>query len=74
MGCSRAVTLIGTPSSVRTLVRALQAQLADLVEMMAERSLSQAQTTIVRWVQRYAPIHQALEPFWHTHRTIVACR
>src|SRR3981189_265310 len=29
--------------------------LRDLVEMMAERSLSMAHTTIMRWVQRYAP-------------------
>jgi len=27
----------------------------DLVEMMAERGLSLAHTTIVRWIQRYAP-------------------
>ncbi len=29
--------------------------LQDLVEMMAERGLSVAHTTIMRWVQRYAP-------------------
>jgi transposase-like protein len=29
--------------------------LRDLVEMMAERELSMAHTTILRWVQRYAP-------------------
>ncbi len=29
--------------------------LQDLVEMMAERGLSMAHTTIMRWVQRYAP-------------------
>src|SRR4051812_50145477 len=29
--------------------------LRDLVEMMAERGLSVAHTTILRWVQRYAP-------------------
>ncbi|UIF87923.1 IS6 family transposase (plasmid) [Cupriavidus necator] len=29
--------------------------LRDLVEMMAERSLSLAQTTILRWVRRFAP-------------------
>jgi len=27
----------------------------DLVEMMAERSLSVAHTTILRWVRRYTP-------------------
>jgi transposase-like protein len=29
--------------------------LRDLVEMMAERGLSLAHTTILRWAQRYAP-------------------
>ncbi len=29
--------------------------LRDLVEMMAERGLSLSHTTIMRWVQRYAP-------------------
>jgi putative transposase len=29
--------------------------LRDLVEMMAERGLHLAHTTILRWVQRYAP-------------------
>jgi transposase-like protein len=29
--------------------------LRDLVEMMAERGLTLAHTTILRWVQRYAP-------------------
>jgi len=29
--------------------------LRDLVEMMAERGPSMAHTTIMRWVQRYAP-------------------
>src|SRR5438270_3636342 len=29
--------------------------LRDLVEMMAERGLSMAHTTILRWVQRYVP-------------------
>ena len=29
--------------------------LRDLVEMMAERGLPLAHTTIMRWVQRYAP-------------------
>src|ERR1700723_2543833 len=29
--------------------------LRDLVEMMAERGLSLAQTTIMRWVQSFAP-------------------
>jgi transposase-like protein len=29
--------------------------LHDLVEMMAERGLSRADTTILRWVKRYTP-------------------
>ena len=36
--------------------------LRDLVEMMAERGLSMAHTTIMRWVQRYAP---EFEKRWH---------
>ena len=36
--------------------------LRDLVEMMAERGLSLAHTTIMRWVWRYAPeFEKALE-------------
>ena len=36
--------------------------LRDLVEMMAERGLSLAHTTIMRWVWRYAPgVREALE-------------
>ena len=31
----------------------------DLVEMMAERGLSLAHTTILRWVQRYVPEFEA---------------
>ena len=34
--------------------------LRDLVEMMAERGLSMAHTTIMRWVQRYAPEFEKL--------------
>ena len=40
---------------MRALVPSLQAKLRDLVETMAERGLSLAHTTILRWVQRYAP-------------------
>jgi len=37
----------------------------DLVEMMAERGLNLAHTTILRWVRRYAPrVRQAVEPLW----------
>jgi transposase-like protein len=35
--------------------------LRDLVEMMAERGLHLAHTTIMRWVQRYVP---AFEKCW----------
>jgi transposase-like protein len=40
--------------SVRWYLR-YKLSLRDLVEMMAERGLSMAHTTIMRWVQRYAP-------------------
>src|SRR5712672_4482880 len=44
--------------------------LRDLVEMMAERGLSMAHTTIMRWVQRYAP---EFEKRWRRFaRTLVA--
>ena len=35
--------------------RRFKLSLRDLVEMMAERGLSIAHTTIMRWVQHYAP-------------------
>ena len=49
--------------------------LRDLVEMMAERGLSLAHTTIMRWVYAfYAGIRQALESFfWHINRAVMAC-
>ena len=35
----------------------------DLVQMMAERGIALAHTTILRWVQRYVPqVREALEP------------
>jgi transposase-like protein len=35
----------------------------DLVQMMAERGILLAHTTILRWVQRYVPqVREALEP------------
>jgi transposase-like protein len=40
--------------SVRWYLR-YKLSLRDLVEMMAERGLSRAHTTILRWVQRYTP-------------------
>ena len=42
--------------------------LRDLVEMMAERGLSLAHTTIMRWVQRYTP---EFEKRWHRHALAV---
>ena len=42
--------------------------LRDLVEMMAERGLSLAHTTIMRWVQHYAP---EFEKRWHRHALAV---
>ncbi len=36
----------------------------DLVEMMAERGISLAHTTIMRWIARYVPeFEKAVEPF-----------
>src|SRR6204780_290521 len=47
----------------------------DLVEMMAERGLSLAHTTIMRWVQHYTP---EFEKCWNRHALavgdVVACR
>ena len=47
----------------------------DLVEMMGERGLCLAHTTIMRWIQRYVP---EFEKRWNRFRspggTILACR
>src|ERR1700730_11303946 len=56
--------------------------LRDLVEMMAERDLSMAHTTIMRWVQRYAPefenswrrFAQAVGRSWRVDETYVKIR
>ena len=56
--------------------------LRDLVEMMAERGLSVAHTTIMRWVQRYAPefekrwrrFAQAVGQSWRVDETYVKIR
>ena len=56
--------------------------LRDLVEMMAERGLSMAHTTIMRWVQRYAPefekrwrrVAQAVGRSWRVDETYVKIR
>ena len=42
--------------------------LRDLVEMMAERGLAMAHTTIMRWVQHYTP---EFERRWHRHALVV---
>jgi len=47
----------------------------DLVEMMAERGLSLAHTTIMRWVRRVClRVRQALEPLWKILWSLVASR
>src|SRR5260370_6309712 len=56
--------------------------LRDLVEMMAERGLSMAHTTIMRWAQRYAPeFEKRWRPFaravgqsWRVDETYVKIR
>src|SRR5256885_13904056 len=56
--------------------------LRDLVEMMSERGLSMAHTTILRWVQRYAPefekrwrrFARAVGPSWRVDETYVKSR
>jgi transposase-like protein len=56
--------------------------LRDLVEMMAERGLSVVHTTIMRWVQRYAPefekrwrrFAQAVGQSWRVDETYVKIR
>ena len=56
--------------------------LRDLVEMMAERGLSMAHITIMRWVQRYAPefekrwrqFARGVGPSWRVDETYVKIR
>ncbi|MGF6870828.1 transposase-like protein [Paraburkholderia sp. MM5477-R1] len=49
--------------------------LRDLVEMMAERGLSLAHTTILRWVKRlHAGVRQTLESVGYDSRSVVASR
>jgi len=47
--------------------------LRDLVEMMAERGLSLAHTTIMRWV-RHAGVRKALASTCPCRRPVMACR
>ena len=47
--------------------------LRDLVEIMAERGLPLAHTTIMRWVQHYAPrVRETLETLRFVRGTVVA--
>ncbi|MGF6931324.1 transposase-like protein [Paraburkholderia sp. UCT70] len=46
----------------------------DQVEMMAERGLSLADTTVLRWVRLCAGVRQTVELLWQVHRPVVACR
>ena len=48
----------------------LRFSLRDLVEMMAERGLTKAHTTIIRWAQRYAPEFVTLESLRPSHGSI----
>ena len=56
--------------------------LRDVVEMMAERGLSLAHTTIMRWVQRYTPVFEkrwrrfalAVGRSWRVDETYVKIR
>jgi hypothetical protein len=53
----------------------LKVSLRDLVEMMAERGLSMAHTTIMRWVQRYAPgVRETLAAVCPGGRSVMAGR
>ena len=61
---------------------AFKLNLRDLVEMMAERGLSLAHTTIMRWVWRYAPefekrwkrFAQAVGRSWRVDETYIKIR
>jgi hypothetical protein len=47
----------------------------DLIEIMAERGIDLAHTTIMRWIQRYAPeFEKAVEPLRLPSRQVVAGR
>ena len=48
--------------------------LRDLVEMMAERGLSMAHTTIMRWVQLCTGVCQTVESLRPSHGSIMARR
>jgi transposase-like protein len=46
----------------------------DLVEMMAERGLSLAHTTVIRWIQLCTRIRETLESFRSPGGTVLARR
>ena len=48
--------------------------LRDLVEIMAERGLSIAHTTIMRWVQHDAPVRETLATVCPVSRPLMARR
>jgi transposase-like protein len=65
-GC-RSSTRSYRDNAVRWYLR-FKLSLRDLVEMMAERGLTLAHTTIMRWVQHYTP---EFEKRWHRHALAV---
>jgi transposase-like protein len=66
----REVTLL----CVRWYLR-LELSPRELAEMMSERGLSLALTTIMRWVQHYTPeFKKALASLCPRRRPVVACR
>ena len=46
----------------------------DLAEMMAERGLALAHTTIMRWIQRYVPEFESDGPLCCPARAVLAGR
>jgi len=52
---SKAAISTGYHHPLRALVSPFKLSFRDLVEMMAERGISLAHTTIMRWIQRYVP-------------------
>ena len=53
MNFSRVAISSGKYHLVRALVFGFKLSFRDLVEMMAERGIDLARTTIMRWIQRY---------------------
>jgi transposase-like protein len=46
----------------------------DLVDMMSERGLHLAHTTVLRWVQRDTGVRQTLESLWPPRWSLLAIR